>query len=153
MHPGVVIRAYSPADEQAVIQLLRLNTPKYFAPEEEKDLLRYLQGEIEHYFVMELDGETIGSGGYNFAGDPSHARISWDLLHPARHGQGHGSVLLRHRLDRLLANGTVRKITVRTSQLVYRFYEKAGFVLQEVVPDYWAPGYHLYLMVCQLVAG
>ena len=133
--------------------MLRLNTPKYFAPEEEKDLLRYLRGEIEHYFVMELDGETIGSGGYNFAGDPTHARISWDLLHPGLQGQGLGSMLLHYRLDHLQANNTVRKITVRTSQLVYRFYEKARFVLQEVVPDYWAPGYHLYLMVYQPLAG
>ncbi|EMR01507.1 hypothetical protein ADICEAN_03364 [Cesiribacter andamanensis AMV16] len=42
----------------------------------------------------------------------------------------------------------VATIVVRTSQLVYRFYEKGGFTLKEVVQEYWAPGFDLYYMEC-----
>ena len=41
---------------------------------------------------------------------------------------------------------SVQTLIVRTSQLVYRFYEKQGFELEKVVKDYWAEGYDLYLM-------
>ena len=34
MDGKIVIREYEPADKEAVMELLRLNTPRYFAPEE-----------------------------------------------------------------------------------------------------------------------
>ena len=36
------IRTYQPEDKHHVLHLLRLNTPNYFAPEEETDLIFYL---------------------------------------------------------------------------------------------------------------
>jgi ribosomal protein S18 acetylase RimI-like enzyme len=41
---------------------------------------------------------------------------------------------------------SVQTIMVRTTQLVYRFYEKAGFKLVEQQKDYWAEGLDLYRM-------
>ena len=40
MDGKIVIREYEPADKEAVMELLRLNTPRYFAPEEAADLDR-----------------------------------------------------------------------------------------------------------------
>jgi hypothetical protein len=39
---------------------------------------------------------------------------------------------------------------VRTTQLVYPFYQKAGFTLDKVEQDYWANGFDLYQMMLQL---
>ena len=39
---NIHIREYSSSDKKMVIELLRLNTPKYFAPEEENDFIQYL---------------------------------------------------------------------------------------------------------------
>ncbi|WP_394330762.1 GNAT family N-acetyltransferase [Cesiribacter andamanensis] len=70
------------------------------------------------------------------------------LFHPEAQGRGLGSQLLAHRLAMLRQHPEVATIVVRTSQLVYRFYEKGGFTLKEVVQEYWAPGFDLYYMEC-----
>jgi len=140
------IRDYTSNDKDAVIGLLRLNTPQYFAPEEEQDLLHYLDHEIERYFVLEMNGALAGCGGINFSEDRTHGKISWDILHPQYQGLGLGSRLVRHRLEHLKTYQGLQTITVRTSQLAYKFYEKQGFVLTQVIEDYWAKGFHLYDM-------
>ncbi len=140
------IRPYQPQDKEAVIQLFRLNTPEYFSPEEEKDLEYYLENEIEYYYVLINAKKVIGSGGFNFTGDESHARISWDLIHPQFQGMALGSRLLNYRLTLLKEFQLLQKIIVRTTQLVYPFYEKNGFRLVEIKKDFWAKGFDLYLM-------
>jgi ribosomal protein S18 acetylase RimI-like enzyme len=141
-----LIRSFQASDEDAVLQLLRLNTPKYFSPEEEADLIHYLEHELEYYFVIELDNQVIGSGGFNFSDDKSTGIISWDILHPDFQGRSFGSALLRYRIEQLQQFTEHRKIVVRTSQLAYKFYEKSGFRLLEIVEDYWAEGFDLYRM-------
>ncbi|NAA11186.1 GNAT family N-acetyltransferase, partial [Escherichia coli] len=41
---------------------------------------------------------------------------------------------------------SIQKITVRTSQLAYKFYEKQGFTLKEIQRDYWAKDFDMYSM-------
>ncbi|MGY5252285.1 GNAT family N-acetyltransferase [Sphingobacterium spiritivorum] len=140
------IREFEADDHAQIIGLLRLNTPEYFSSEEEADLIHYLQHEIDHYYVVESDGVIIGCGGINFAEDKTVGKISWDILHPDFQGQSIGSALLKYRINELQHTYHIQKITVRTSQLVYKFYEKNGFILTKIAKDYWAPGYDLYSM-------
>jgi hypothetical protein len=35
---------------------------------------------------------------------------------------------------------------VRTSQVAYQFYQKAGFDLEKIEKDFWAKGFDLYQM-------
>jgi ribosomal-protein-alanine N-acetyltransferase len=142
----MIIREYTLQDKNEVLALLRLNTPNYFSPHEEKDLVYYLNNEIELYFVIEIDNLIVGCGGINFSTDKTIAKISWDIMHPSFQGKGIGSALLNYRLEKLTTINTTQKIMVRTSQLVYRFYEKLGFTLIKTVDDYWATGFHLYEM-------
>lgn len=147
MKATITIREYNEKDQPVILDLLRRNTPRYFAPEEEADLVHYLDHEIEYYFVLEYNNEIVGCGGINIVDGGATGRISWDMLHPDYQGKGLGSILLNHRVQKLQAMPRVKTITVRTSQLVYKFYEKNGFELVEIVKDYWAPGYDLYRMV------
>lgn len=141
-----VIRKYNKSDESDVLALLRLNIPRYFAPEEENDLLYYLKNEAENYYVMELDGELVGCGGFNFSEDGTVGKISWDFFHPEHQGKGLGTQLTHFRIQKLKEFPQVKTISVRTSQLAYQFYEKLGFVTQEIVKDYWAKGFDMVRM-------
>lgn len=141
----VFIRPYMPGDKSRVMALLRLNTPRYFAPAEETDLAEYLEGKRELYYVLETADAIVGCGGINFPDDAT-ACISWDILDPAYQGRSLGTRLMRHRLSVLQSMPLTQRIIVRTSQLAYLFYEKQGFRLTQVTRDYWAEGYDLYHM-------
>jgi ribosomal protein S18 acetylase RimI-like enzyme len=142
----LIIRPYASADREKVLELLRLNTPAYFSPDEEKDLIHYLDHHLENYFVVEADNKLLGCGGFNAVDSPQTMRISWDIIHPEHHGKGIGSELTAFRIQQINTIEGVRMIEVRTSQMACRFYEKQGFQLREVIKDYWAEGFDLYRM-------
>jgi len=144
-----MIRPYQSADKKSVLGIFDANTPQYFHLSERAGLEQYLDTELEDYFVLELDGQIIGSGGLNYQHDKSAAVFSWAMILPSFHSKGHGTRLVAHRLSHLTATVPHYRVQVRTSQHTYRFYEKMGFTLQQVVKHYWAPDMHLYDMVFQ----
>lgn len=146
MDGHIAIREYQPSDKEALLELIRLNTPKYFAIEEEVGFSEYLDKEVELYYILLVDGKIAGCGGINFSDEKTTGKISWDIIHPDYQGKSLGTRLLRFRMDKLAGIGGIKKITVRTSQLVYKFYEKQGFVLMETQKDYWAKGLDMYRM-------
>lgn len=141
-----MIRPYQPLDQKKLIQLLQLNTPKYFAPSEEKYFINYLENDSAHYFVHEKNNELLGCGGINYFHKASLARIAWDMVHPNHHGKGIGKQLVEFRINEIKKNNTINKIVVRTSQYTFNFYKKMGFELEKIEKDYWAKGFDLYLM-------
>ena len=143
---GVFIREFTKEDKSNVLDLFRMNTPAFFSPEEEKDLIFYLENEIEKYYVVLLDGKIAGCGGINFKENGAVGLLSWDFLHTHYQRMVVGTVLLHHRIDILKSMSAVKKIRVRTSQHAYTFYEKGGFKVVEKLKDYWADGFDLYLM-------
>ena len=141
-----MIRHYTPEDQAALLRLIILNTPMYFTAAELKDYEAYLSHEIEDYFVFEQAGSVIGAGGINYFNDQRMARLSWDVVHPDHQKKGVGSQITRHRLNHIRKNPAVDTVMVRTSQLVFKFYEKFGFVLANTSKDYWGKGFDLYEM-------
>lgn len=146
MNNPITIRKYQPADKDAVMNLIRLNTPIYFDPAEEADFSKYLDNERELYYVLLFDGKIVGCGGINFADNKTTGKISWDILHPEFQGKSLGTQLLKYRIEKLKYIGTIQRVTVRTSQLAYKFYEKQNFKLNEIRKDYWAKGFDMYSM-------
>jgi len=141
-----MIRDYSIEDKPKLIELLRLNTPEYFDVSEEIDFENYLDNEVEDYFVYLENSKIIGAGGINYFPKENLARISWDMIDPEFQGKGIGKKLTKHRINHLNKNPNIELIVVRTTQLVYKFYEKIGFKLEKVEKDFWAKGFDLYLM-------
>ncbi len=142
----ITIREYETNDKNEVIKLIKLNTPKYFAVNEEKDLNKYLETERELYYVLLYDQKIVGCGGINFTDNNTTGKISWDILHPDYQGKYLGTKLLQHRLEKLNSIDGICKIIVRTSQITYKFYEKQGFEIFEIKKDYWAEGFDMYNM-------
>lgn len=140
------IREYRAADKSFVIEILKLNTPKYFAESEIDDLDHYLENKVEVYLVVELQGKIIGAGGINFDCENRSAMLSWDFISPEYQGNGVGQKLLKYRIDLLKTMEDIDHIKVRTSQLAYKFYTKNRFQTQSIVYDYWAKGLDLYQM-------
>ena len=146
MTKSISIRDYELPDKQEVINLIRLNTPEFFAPDEEADLINYLEKERELYYVLLFEEKIVGCGGINFSDNHTTGKISWDLFHPEFQGKSLGSKLLKFRIDKLNSMESIQNIIVRTSQVAYQFYEKQGFELLEIKEDYWAEGFDMYFM-------
>lgn len=141
------IRKFDIADIATILDLMDLNIPKYFAASEKDDLLGYLNSEIEDYFVITCDNKLIGAGGINYEHEQAIAKISWDIIHPDYQGKGVGRQLLTYRIDYINLNYSTYNLIVRTSQLVFKFYEQHGFTLEYIKKDYWAVGFDLYYMI------
>lgn len=146
MHSKALIRAYIPEDKEKLVQLLSLHVPVYFAASEIADYDFYLQHQTELYFIVEIDNEIAGAGGINFNKENCVANLSWDFTAPDYQNKGIGKKLLDYRIAILRNAPDINRIRVRTSQLVFRFYEKSGFKLKDVKKDYWAEGFDLYDM-------
>ena len=144
------IRKFESSDREKVINLLRMNTPDFFSPNEEKDLIYYFDFHADNYYVIENQNNIIGAAGFNLSVDGKTGHLSWDIIHPKYQGKGVGSELTRFRIERIKAIETVQTLAVRTSQLAYKFYEKFGLILRETVRDYWDEGFDLYRMECDI---
>ena len=142
----MMIRAYQHTDQEVIIELLRHNTPKYFSPNEEKDLVYYLNHHAQNYYVIEVNHLMVGCGGFNLTDNKETAKISWDIIHPQHQGKGLGSDLTKFRIRKIKEIKTVKTVSVRTSQIVYKFYEKFGLQTKEIVKDFWDVGFDLYRM-------
>ena len=142
----LTIREYKATDKDNVLAILKLNVPAYFAESEIKDLEDYLENNLEKYYVIAIEQQIIGAGGINFEDKGKTAKISWDFIDPKFQGLGIGQSLLKYRIDLVKSIDNSITIMVRTSQLAYKFYEKNGFILQEIEKDYWAKGFDLFSM-------
>ena len=146
----MTIRNYQTADNEQIIELLQLNTPKYFSVDEEKDLVDYLANHASNYYVVEIEGKLVGCGGFNLSNEGKLARISWDIIHPLSQGKGVGIALTIYRIEKIKEIKTVETLSVRTSQLVYKFYQKFGLKITENVKDHWGAGLDLYTLSCPI---
>ena len=140
------IRKYQAENECVLMDVLGMLIPKFFAESELLDFKEYLQNELEHYYIVEIDGKIVGAGGFNVLKERCVVRLSWDFVHPDFQGYGIGDKLVKYRIDLIKELYPDFNIEVRTSQMAYQFYQKEGFDLKEVVVDYWAEGFDLYAM-------
>ena len=140
------IRPYHHDDLDGLVQIFRLNTPKYFDASEEAELIDYLTHHAMNYYVIQFGTILIGAGGYNLQNNDKTGAISWYFFHPEYQGMGLGTAIVQKSLGELKELSTIQKIIVRTSQFAFKFFEKQGFSLVRVEKDYWAPGIDMYFM-------
>ncbi|MFL5753612.1 MAG: GNAT family N-acetyltransferase [Bacteroidia bacterium] len=141
-----MIRAYTPADKPALIEIFNSNVPKYFAPEEQDDLHACVAETGVSYFVLEKKGKVVGSGGIVVNEDDT-VSICWGMIHNSYHKTGLGKQLLEFRLQKLKELYPGKDVIVNTSQATELFFTKYGFKTIYTENDYWSKGLHLYQML------
>lgn len=141
-----MIRPYKKKDKKRLLEIFKLNTPRYFDENESKDLETYLQEFSETYLIMEYKNVIVGGAGYNVRESDYSGRINWIFFHPDYSDLGLGREMVDYCLNILKSDPTVKKLVVRTSQLAYGFFAKFGYQLIRVEKDYWGEGLDLYLM-------
>ena len=82
-----------------------------------------MQWSLKKTFLIQI-GHVVGGGGINFAENKTIGKISWDIIHPDFQGKSLGTKLLKYRIEVLKTIPGIQKITVRTLQVAYKFYEK-----------------------------
>lgn len=140
------IRPYQPADLDSLLVIFRKNVPHAFGENEVGEYADFMRTNTSPYFVAEHDGQVLGACGHYIKPDSQTGSIYWVFSDPDSKGSGIGGALLRYNLDALRQHPGVRLIECRTSQAAYGFFEKFGFQLQYIEPDFWAPGLDLYFM-------
>ena len=83
-----MIRPFKPHDKEILVDIFKLNTPKYFAPKEVDDFIEYLEYYSDTYLTIEHDGKITGGTGYYVRESGKSGRITWIFFHPDYAGQG-----------------------------------------------------------------
>ncbi len=136
----MTIRKFTPNDVEAVVAVFRSNIPKYFVPDEEEGLRNFLADlRSEDYFVVEIDGEIVGSGGIGLNDDDT-VSLCWGMVRKDHLGTGLGKKMTEFRIDLAKDKFPDLPIVISTSQHTAGFYEKFGLKLIEHTADRFAPG-------------
>lgn len=146
---------YHPGLRQACLALFDSNTPAFFAPQERAEFIDWL-GKMEtdrrkesgacYYYVAEEAGEPVACGGFYISPDGWNARMAWGMVGRSWHKKGIGREFLNFRIRRIRQLFPHCSIALDTTQHSYKFFEKQGFVVSKITPDYYAPGLDRYDM-------
>ncbi len=141
-----MIRAYNQIDKEKLLEIFKLNTPKYFDKKETEDFKKYLEQNGETYLTIEENNEIVGGTGYYVNESDKSGRITWIFFDPNYSGKGLGRKAVEHCLKLLSNDKRVEKFIVTTSQFAYSFFEKFGYRTIRIEKGYWGKGLDLYEM-------
>jgi [ribosomal protein S18]-alanine N-acetyltransferase len=139
-----LVRAYKQEDFEQLIGLIQHNTPPFFDASEEILFRNYLNSG-PNYYVIEQNQSIIAGGGFELENKYT-ASLSWGMVHPNWQRKGVGTELTQFRIKDIKKNPNIQKVCIKTSQLVWEFYQKIGFTLLQTEIDFWAKGLDLYEM-------
>ena len=143
-------RPYTPTDKENCLKIFRSNTPKYFGAQEEAEFADFLDRMPCPYYMLEVDRQAIGCGGF-FVNEEKHtAGLCWGMVHLDFHKQGYGKYLLLKRLDEICHSPQIERILLDTSQHSKGFFEKLGFIVFEIIEDGYFTGLHRHEMELKL---
>jgi N-acetylglutamate synthase-like GNAT family acetyltransferase len=85
-----MIRPYHPFDKPALVEILKLNVPKYFDPQEIAEFEEYLKEYANTYCTVEHENKIVGGTGYLLTDNNTIGHVRWIFFHPTSAGQGFG---------------------------------------------------------------
>lgn len=136
--PKIQVRPYSAIDRDACIAIFRSNLPHYFDSSELSDFEAFLDELIGEYFVFEIGGSIIASGGCYVHDHVGH--LSWGMVLSAKHRASIGTTLLVWRVNHLFRRSEIAEISIDTSQHTAEFFKRFGFHTTQNVVDGFGVG-------------
>jgi len=141
---------YTQADKENCLEIFKSNTPDFFGANEEADFADFLERLPCPYYVLKVNDEVIGCGGF-FVNEEKHtAGLCWGMVKRKFHKHGYGKYILLKRLDEICNHTHVEKILLDTSQYSKGFFEKLGFIVYEIIQDGYFAGLHRHEMELKL---
>lgn len=130
--PRCRIRLFRQDDCLAAEEIYRLNEPGRFPPDYFDHFAAWLRSKESLILVAEDDGRVVGLGGVHYLETkyPTgtvFAALAFGMVHPQRHRQGFGTVLLLSRLAALPRPEPDYSILITTTGGSETFYERFGF--------------------------
>ncbi len=150
----MVIRTYRSADRKPCLTVINSNTPTFFAPHELAefegwlDEVEYQQSSLtaqSHYCVLE-EKTILACGGFHLDYEQVQATLAWGMVANSWHRKGLGKRLLSFRIQTIKSLCPRARIYLDTAQHSYSFFEKMGFAVTKITPDYYAPRLDRYDM-------
>lgn len=150
-----IVRSYRPQDLDSCLAVFDGNVPEYFALAERNEFIAFLDTAAAKtaYQVIERDGRIVACGGLAMDGAGSDAVLCWGMVAQRLHGAGLGRLLTETRLETARSTPGLERVRIGTSQHTRGFYERFGFVVEEIVPDGYAVGLDRWNMLLRLEAS
>jgi N-acetylglutamate synthase-like GNAT family acetyltransferase len=143
-------RPYTKADYEKCLEIFRSNTPDFFGTHEEPDFVDFLERLPCQFFVIEIENEIVGCGGFFIDEEKRSASLCYGMVARKHHKHGLGKYLLLKRLDTISRDPNAERILLDTSQYSKGFFEKLGFVVHEIIQDGYFAGLHRHEMELKL---
>ena len=140
------IESYKQEHFETCMQIIQSNTPKYILPIEHLGFRNHLLKENKTYFVFFKNKNLVACGGYALNEIKTKAGLCWGLVHRKHHKQGYGSRSLKYRLNHIMINYPEIEIHLDTSQHTHQFFEKFGFITEQITKNGYGEGLDKYDM-------
>lgn len=142
-------KSYSREYKFKVIEIFKSNCPKYFDPNDEKELIEFLeQFTDENYLVVFDKKKIIGCGGH-FTKDKKHG-IAWTMFERNSIGQK-GLLKVADSFfseieTRINNENKGYDVYVDTTQLLENFFNRYGFKTYQIIQNGFGKGLDEYKM-------
>ena len=139
----MIIRSYQQRDRAGCLALFDSNVGGSFLMSERAEFETFLDNLPGPYIVVEDNDDILACGGYAPNIDaPDTADLCWGMVRRDLQGTGLGKLLVAARLERIEADACFRHVFLKTSQETAAFYERFGFVTEQVIEHGIAVGLH-----------
>ena len=142
------ITRYNSQFLSSCIDLFKSNFPVFFAFKEENLFFNYLQkSHLNYYVIFNHNNRLVASGGYEYEQEKDSVSLTWGMVASKDQNLGYGSFLTNFRLNKIKKEFPNCSIELNTSQKTFKFYEKFGFDVINIRPNYYAKGLDRYDML------
>jgi [ribosomal protein S18]-alanine N-acetyltransferase len=146
----VELRPYTNADRDRLIEILRLNVPKYFSHGDVLDFERYLHDKPweRHYVYLGPNRRVVGCASC-YLRTPGVVGLCWMFFEPFQVGPSALRRTLEEyfaRVARELCPGEDATLALNTTPRTAKFMRRLGFATIATIKDGYGPGYDKVLM-------